>query len=589
VAWDENTLKVSKNLRGALIKYNAGTDLYDVTPYDASGMGASSPFMSRRGTRDQGTGVVWGDVIEGVGVGELVDFVQAALAGHKRGRNPTSYELFYNDGGHGGPWIGLDDAIRQAKRIIAGSPSTTAITIHPHSATGMGGYGPAIIRVDADKVQALTPQADRLLHGAGVMGRDDAYRVNPGGGGFSDSEPRFVVGPDDWPLGNKQWWAVYDAATGAKVNLRGYGERPVYGSERLAQIAANKANREGVREDNPDSDLPKCYELGRRLGAAGGVGHKMQQGPRLEQFARRRIKQEGLRPPLMSDGIRTFLHGFDAGLRQSNPAPAGGWMGHRALTGEDPLDVAFEAGKEWGEFGAANSGVANSRVRHYGFVKWYNNQAPGHLVREGPPRRKLTKAQVEKAFNEGYKIGKERYGYFNEQGQWLSRTTGRKHNPASGAAAKYEEFHGVPSEQETVITEEVHYHGNLAGLGDLVEIVIKTPSGYKAVLDFDKSGTLLCSSEDGKQLYLRGGDQSIDLDAIHMSSDEWLRDSMVLGLILKMTYRTAKKFDGLKVLDYEHKLGEESGVRPELIYDVLNNQLSVAGGQYDVRPEGVVN
>jgi hypothetical protein len=182
-----------------------------------------------------------------------------------------------------------------------------------------------------------------------------------------------------------------------------------------------------------------------------------------------------------------------------------------------------------------------------------------------------------------------------EHGGWAVsyRYTGtsaeRKGNPADGAAALYREFHGVSSAEEVVVTEEVRYHGNLAGLGDLVEIVVKTPSGYKAVLDFDKSGTLLCSSEDGKQLYLRGGDQSIDLDAIHMSGEEWLRDSMLLGTILKLTYRTAKKFDNLKVLDYEHKLGEESGVKPELIYDVLNNQLSVAGGQYDVRPEGVVN
>ncbi len=189
-----------------------------------------------------------------------------------------------------------------------------------------------------------------------------------------------------------------------------------------------------------------------------------------------------------------------------------------------------------------------------------------------------------------YKLG-FKAGYQNELTYklWRDAGGGRVGNPAGEAAALYEEFHGVPSAEEVVVTEEVRYHGNLAGLGELVEIVIKTPSGYKAVLDFGKSGTLLCSSEDGKQLYLRGGDQSIDLDAIHMAGEEWLRDSMVLGTILKLTYRTAKKFDDLRVLDYEHKLGEVSGVRPELVYDVLNNQLSVAGGQYDVRPEGVVN
>jgi hypothetical protein len=176
-----------------------------------------------------------------------------------------------------------------------------------------------------------------------------------------------------------------------------------------------------------------------------------------------------------------------------------------------------------------------------------------------------------------------------EAKDYADRYVAQRRNPAEDAAALYEEFHGVPSAEEVVVTEEVRYHGNLAGLGDLVEIVVKTPSGYKAVLDFDKSGTLLCSSEDGKQLYLRGGDQSIDLDAIHMSGEEWLRDSMLLGQVLKMTYRTAKKFDNLKVLDYEHKLGEESDVRPELTYDVLNNTLSIVGGQYDVLGVGITN
>lgn len=257
--------------------------------------------------------------------------------------------------------------------------------------------------------------------------------------------------------------------------------------------------------------------------------------------------------------------------KRGNPAE---WLPHRVRPGDDPLDRAFDAGKYWARIGAYGSGVSNANVRKYGFNRWYNDQSPSGMYREGPPRRKLKKSTLERAFNDGYRIGKEE---------------GRRSNPADAAADLYREFHGVPSSEEVVVTEEVRYHGNLAGLGDLVEIVIKTPSGYKAVLDFDKSGVILCSSEDGKQLYLRGGDQSIDLDAIHMSGDEWLRDSMLLGMILKLTYRTAKKFDSLKVLDYEHKLGEESGVRPELLYDVLNNQLSVAGGQYDVRPEGVVN
>jgi hypothetical protein len=36
VAWDDNTLKVSRALNGALIRYNAVTDLYDIIEYDCA-------------------------------------------------------------------------------------------------------------------------------------------------------------------------------------------------------------------------------------------------------------------------------------------------------------------------------------------------------------------------------------------------------------------------------------------------------------------------------------------------------------------------------------------------------------------------
>jgi hypothetical protein len=38
VAWDADTLKVSRGLHGSLIRYNHGTDLYDITEYHECAM-----------------------------------------------------------------------------------------------------------------------------------------------------------------------------------------------------------------------------------------------------------------------------------------------------------------------------------------------------------------------------------------------------------------------------------------------------------------------------------------------------------------------------------------------------------------------
>ena len=73
------------------------------------------------------------------------------------------------------------------------------------------------------------------------------YKDHPGSDEQANpsTEPRFYAAPDDWPLkSGRKWWAVYDSVTREKMNVRGYGQRPVYGSERLAQKAAGKLNRD---------------------------------------------------------------------------------------------------------------------------------------------------------------------------------------------------------------------------------------------------------------------------------------------------------------------------------------------------------
>jgi hypothetical protein len=96
------------------------------------------------------------------------------------------------------------------------------------------------------------------------------------------------------------------------------------------------------------------------------------------------------------------------------------------------------------------------------------------------------------------------------------------------------------------------------------------------------STTLLCSNEDGTQLYLQGGDQSLDLDALGIEGDAATKELIVIGEAVKIYYETAKDFDKYETIQYHHDLGEISGEVPILAYDRMNERLLIVGGAYHI-------
>lgn len=169
-----------------------------------------------------------------------------------------------------------------------------------------------------------------------------------------------------------------------------------------------------------------------------------------------------------------------------------------------------------------------------------------------------------------------------------------RRNPEPEAESLYETFHGTPSTEEVTVVSEVHEHENLASLGRLVELKVKTLSGYELTQQWTGEGEdvpYLASSEDGRQLFIEGGDQSLNLKKIHMDGAKWLRDNMVIGHIHVLTYRTAKEhIDGGRIVDYFHKLSEESHLpRPLLLYDPRSRLMSIAGGSYEVKRPGIID
>jgi hypothetical protein len=166
-------------------------------------------------------------------------------------------------------------------------------------------------------------------------------------------------------------------------------------------------------------------------------------------------------------------------------------------------------------------------------------------------------------------------------------------NPEPAAAALYETFHGSPSTETLEITQDIHYHGHLTVLGDLVELKVNTFTGKQATISFSaddpEGSTKLCSNESGTQLYIEGGDQSLDLTGLGFNKAQSSKDHVAVGVLFELTYRAKKQFQKFKLTDYYHGLGEETGYEPILNFDTMNQSMTVSGGEYQVKAEGIVN
>ena len=169
----------------------------------------------------------------------------------------------------------------------------------------------------------------------------------------------------------------------------------------------------------------------------------------------------------------------------------------------------------------------------------------------------------------------------------------RRPNPADAAADVYEEFHGRPSSEVVTVTEKIHYHKNLAALGELRTLIVQARDGERVTLTRFKRA-ILCTNEAKNQLFVRGGDQSVDLKAFDIRTEHEVE---TLGKVVELAYFTTKDHlgdEGGTAL-YFHVAGEtnENGKRkmagwgPDLIYHTLDERLKFSGGSYTIRGEGV--
>ena len=175
---------------------------------------------------------------------------------------------------------------------------------------------------------------------------------------------------------------------------------------------------------------------------------------------------------------------------------------------------------------------------------------------------------------------------------YCKRTKG---NPASAAAEVFEEFHGFEPSEVVTVTKKVHYHSQLAAAGNLTHLDVWGVDGQGHRIKGFK-GALLAFNEQKSQLFVEGGDQSVNLDDFGIRQ---AHEFETLGKVTDIGYQTNKTHLGDEGGEavYVHKFrstnenGKHVVVRiarePDLSYDVRNEQLLFSGGSYEILREGI--
>jgi len=161
----------------------------------------------------------------------------------------------------------------------------------------------------------------------------------------------------------------------------------------------------------------------------------------------------------------------------------------------------------------------------------------------------------------------------------------KKKNSAEDASAMFEKFHGrKPTSVQEVKTRQKDRR-NLTGLGRLM--YLQTAEGVPMKWAENDKVMVACDPA-GNQIYFVGGNQDLT-DILDQAGIDHSKDLIDVGECQFIIYTADKDFDNFEEKDYQHEFGEESGERPRLMFDRLNQQMYLVGGAYEVKREGIVN
>jgi len=161
----------------------------------------------------------------------------------------------------------------------------------------------------------------------------------------------------------------------------------------------------------------------------------------------------------------------------------------------------------------------------------------------------------------------------------------------SSAATIREDFTGAPSEYVTSANEPHMPAGDYAQLGELLALYVKPMKGGQVMqIDFRQPRPKVVTDESARQIWFFEGDQDVTDSLASFGAHDRGAGLFELGEARRIDYKQRKEHvPDPDVDEWRHEFGEETGVRPTVVFDRNRKRLMLEGGEYEIRREGIVN
>ena len=163
----------------------------------------------------------------------------------------------------------------------------------------------------------------------------------------------------------------------------------------------------------------------------------------------------------------------------------------------------------------------------------------------------------------------------------------RAKNPS--AEALREKFTGKGVERIRIFDEPHMPGGDYAMLGKLLALYVKPRHGGQVQM-IQPTGTIAVSDESARQIYFVGGDQDVSAGLHVFGAVDRGAGLFELGEARRIDYKQRKEHVPHPESDsWRHEFGEETGVRPVVLFDRNAKRLLLEGGDYRIEEAGIIN